>query len=172
MMSRTITALFCFGTWLAGCHASPDRDGPPPRAHELSEEVDITPAVSDSLRLSLDLPRTVRAGAAVPISMRVENTTDRTLDLYLRGRTIAFDLVVTDSAGEIVWRRLEGEVIPAILRIEPLRAGESLNLEAVWDQRTNAGDAVAPGMYTVHGELLTESDPLATPTERFRIEPN
>jgi hypothetical protein len=96
-MSRSIGALFCFVSWLAGCHASPDPDGPPPRAHELSEEVDIAPAVSDSLRLSLDLPRTIRAGAAVPISLHVENTTDRTLDLYLRGRTIAFDLVVSDE---------------------------------------------------------------------------
>jgi hypothetical protein len=171
-MSRSIGALLCFVSWLAGCHASPDPDSPPPRIHELSEEVDIAPAVSDSLRLSLDLPRTIRAGAAVPISVRVENTTDRTLDLYLRGRTIAFDLVVSDEGGEIVWRRLEGEVIPAILRIEPLPAGESLTLEATWDQRTNAGDPVDPGMYTVRGELLTESDPLATPTERFRIEPN
>jgi hypothetical protein len=172
MVSRSIVALFCFGTLLAGCHASPDRDGSPPRAHELSEEVDIEPAVSDSLRLSLDLPRTIRAGAAVPISLHVENITDRTLNLYLRGRTITFDLVVADAVGEVVWRRLEGEIIPAILRIEQLPAGEFLNLEAVWDQRTNAGDPADPGMYAVRGELLTESDLLATPKEWFRIEPN
>jgi hypothetical protein len=158
---------------LVACNVAPgDGVDLPPAFDRPSEEVHISAPVSDTLRLRIQAPDHVPAGEPIPISLHLENISDRTLDLYLRGRTITFDLVVADAAGEVVWRRLEGEVIPAILRIEPLPAGESLTLEASWDQRTNAGDPVDPGMYTVYGELLTESDPLATPTEWLRIEPN
>lgn len=127
---------------------------------------------SDSLRLWLELPDMVRPGQSASMTLRVENVSDRPLDLYLRGRAIAFDLIVTDDRGTVVWRRLEGAVLPAILRIETLAAGESLELEDAWDQRSNEGGAVEPGSYTVRGELLTEGEPLTTPAVPLRITPN
>ena len=101
--------------------------------------------------------------------MRVQNVSDGALDLYLTGRPIAFDLIVTDAEGSVVWRRLEGEVIAAVLRIETLNPGAILVLEDRWNQRSNAGEPVAPGPYTVRGELPTESGPLVTTTSPLRI---
>lgn len=106
----------------------------------------------------------------MPIVLRAENVSGEILELYLQGRTIAFDVVVTDADEHVVWRRLEGEIVPAILRIETLEPGAVLELEARWDQRSNAGEPVAPGRYTVRGEVLAEGDPLVTPTAGFRIE--
>lgn len=134
-----------------------------------SREADETPATSDSLRLRLETPERVTAGEAVPMTLRAENVTDGPVELHLRGREIVFDLVVTRSDGTVAWRRLEGEVVPAILRLETLPAGEALVLEATWDQRANDGSPVAPGVYTVRGELLTEAEPLVTPTDTLRI---
>lgn len=126
----------------------------------------------DSLRLVLELPARVPVGAPVRIGLRVENVSGRPLDLYLRGRAIAFDLIVRRAEdGAVVWRRLEGAILPAILRLERLGPGEALQLEDMWDQRTNAGERVMPGAYSVRGELLTERDPLRTPAAFLRIEP-
>lgn len=127
---------------------------------------------ADSLKILLDAPDTVRAGEPVPVTIRVQNISDRPLDLYLRGRTIAFDVIVTGSDGTVVWRRLADEVIPAILRLETLGPGETLELTDTWDQRSNAGQAVSPGGYTVRGEILAEGEPLVTPTRPLRIRPD
>lgn len=105
----------------------------------------------------------------MPITLRVENVGSRPLDLYLRGRTIAFDLVVSRPDGTVIWRRLHDEMIPAILRLETLAPGAALELEDVWDQRSNDGELVTPGDYLVHGELLSEEQPLVTPAEPLRI---
>lgn len=124
---------------------------------------------SDALRLRLDVPDSAAPGESVEILFRVENVSDRPLDLYLRGRTIAFDVVVTDERGEVVWRRLGGEIVPAILRIETLGPGRAIELTERWDQRTDAGSPVDPGLYSVRAELLTEDRPLISATEPFRI---
>ncbi len=126
---------------------------------------------SDSLRLRVEVPDRVPAGEPVPITLRVENLTDRTLNLYLTGRTIAFDLIVERLDGAMVWRRLEGEVIQSILRLDTLGPGEALVLEDSWAQRTNEGGPVPAGEYRVRGELLAEGEQLASPAERLRIVP-
>lgn len=143
----------------------------PPSAEGSTSETDVASTPSDSLHLWLELPNRVRAGEPVPIALRVKNVTDRPLELHLTGRTIAFDLIVALEDGTVVWRRLEGEVIPAILRLETLGPGETLTLEETWDQRSNAGETVGPGTYTVRGELLTEGEPLVAPSVSLRIEP-
>jgi hypothetical protein len=105
----------------------------------------------------------------VPIRLRAENITQRPLDVYLRGRILTFDVVIAGAAGEVVWRRLEGEIIPAIVRVRPLAPGERLEAETVWNQRTTAGETVAPGEYVVHGLLLVEGEPLRTPPTSLQI---
>lgn len=129
-----------------------------------------TTTAADSLRLTLELPARVGAGQAVPIQLRVENVSGRPLDLYLRGRSVTFDLVVADQGGAVVWRRLENEVIPAAVRIEVLPPGGRLDLEATWNQRSNDGNRVRPGSYTVRGELLTETVPLVAAPRPLVIE--
>lgn len=128
----------------------------------LSRDQDTVTMDSDSLRISLDLPREVPAGQPVPIVLRLENTSSRPLDLYLRGRTIAFDIFVTRPDGEVVWQRLKDEIIPAIVRLEVLQPGEVLELKDDWHQRDNSGRPAGPGNYLVRGAILTEGPPLET----------
>jgi hypothetical protein len=123
----------------------------------------------DSLRLALVVPTAIRAGATVPITLRVENRDSKPTHLYLRGRTIAFDVIVTAADGDSVWRRLEGALIPAIIQAKTLAPGETLELRARWNQRTNAGKAIVPGRYTMRGVLLTDAAPLETPSVELRI---
>jgi len=129
----------------------------------------VTTAGMDSLHLELLLPSRVRTGEPVPIRLRAQNVTQRALDLYLRGRTITFDVVIARASGDVVWRRLEGEIIPAIVHLRPLAPGERLDVETVWDQRTKNGRAVEPGEYVAHGLLLVEGEPLRTPPTSLKI---
>lgn len=148
----------------------------PNEAAEVREAADtssraqsIMTAVSDSVGLQLLVAGPVRAGAAVRFSMLVQNLTARPLDLYLRGRESTFDVVVARPASEVVWRRLEGEITPAIVHIRTLAPTERFELVAEWDQRTKQGTSVPPGEYTARGLLLVEGEPLATLTQTFRI---
>jgi hypothetical protein len=69
----------------------------------------------------------------------------------------------------VVWRRLAGEVIPAVVQLRTLAPGEVLELRAEWDGRPARG-APAPGDYWVRGLLLTDGpEPLATPAAGLRI---
>lgn len=123
----------------------------------------------DSLGLELVLPRSVPARNPVQITLRVQNRTERSVDLYLRGRTATFDVVVARSGGEIIWQRLEDEIIPAIVHLRTLAPAEQLELVTVWNQRTKQGGPLEAGEYTARGLLLVEGDPLETPSARFRI---
>jgi hypothetical protein len=154
---------------LLGCGpAVPER---PADTHPSSGSDAVDMAPSDSLRLSLGVPVEVAAGVSVPVTITLENVSGRPLDLYLRGRTIAFDIVVLDAAGVTTWRRLEGVIIPAILRLESLAPGQVLELSDRWDQRDNAGRPVGAGDYSVYGEVLTEGPPLRTADVPLRILP-
>lgn len=148
-------------------------DSPPPRQQPTDTDPrpkDPMPSdTSDSLRLAIDAPDTVPRGDAVPITFRVENVTDRTLSLHLMGRDIAFDVIVARVDGSTVWRRLEDEVLQAILRFETLAPGQALVLDALWDQRSNAGQPVPPGEYRVWAQLLTDGDPITSPLRTLRI---
>jgi len=116
----------------------------------------------DSLRLDLEVPVEARVGSAVPIALRVHNVADQPIDLYLRGRPIAFDVIVRRDSGEVVWRRLENAIIPAILRIETLPPHGMLELRADWSLETTTGAPVMPGTYAVQGVLFTEDAELRT----------
>ena len=116
----------------------------------------------DSLRLELDVATEARVGSVVSIALRVRNVGDRPIDLYLRGRTVAFDVIVRRDSGEVVWRRLENAIIPAILRIETLAPNATLELRADWSLATTTGATVTPGTYAVEGVLLTEDAEMRT----------
>ena len=126
----------------------------------------------DSLRLQLVSPAQVRAGEAVPIALRLENVGPRPMELYLRGRTIAFDVTVTRPAGDTLWQRLHDAIIPAIIQLRVLAPGEALVLEHEWDQRDNGGAPVGPGEYVVRGSILTDAPaPWASAPAPLRIVP-
>jgi len=123
----------------------------------------------NSLQLELLLPPRVRAGDPMPIRLRAQNVGQRALDLYLRGRTLKFDVVIARPSGEGVWQRLEGEIIPAIVHLHPLTPGERLESDTAWDQRTKNGRRVGPGDYVATGLLLVEGEPLRTAPKPFTI---
>jgi len=129
----------------------------------------VTNPSVESLRLELRIPAQARSGSTVPITLRVENVGDRPIDLYLRGRTIAFDVVVRRPDGEVVWRRLEHEIIPAILRLETLAPWQVLELHTDWSLETNAGSPVTPGSYVLQGLVLTDGPELRTPPVMLRV---
>ena len=109
-----------------------------------------------NIRLTLKIPERVRAASIIPIMMSMENTSAKPLDLYVRGREMTFDVVVRARSGETVWRRLEGEVIPAILKLEVLVPGQPIVFRESWDQVGDSGELIAPGLYSVTGAVLTD----------------
>ena len=123
----------------------------------------MTP-LPDGLRLTLDVPSEPRRDILVPIVLRIENAGDRLLELTLRGRSIAFDVIVRDSSGSVTWRRLANTMIPAIARLEQLEPGQALELHAAWRPGGSP-----PGEYLVEAELFTDGAPLRPPSSAVRL---
>lgn len=124
------------------------------------------------LRLRLTAPERARVGSIVPFVIRIENVGEAALELYLRGRTIAFDILIRDESGAVAWNRLHGEIIPGIIQVKVLDSGETLELSHEWHQRTNRGETVVPGLYSAQGIVLTDGpEPLASGPTQFLIVP-
>jgi hypothetical protein len=113
----------------------------------------------DSIRVEILVPPKVAAGAPVPIAIRIGNTSGRPVELHLQGRVTVFDLTVR-RGDAVLWRRLAGESVPAILQLRVLAPGEVLELKDTWRQVDNAGGRVGPGEYSVSGEIPTDGVPL------------
>jgi hypothetical protein len=113
--------------------------------------------LQDSVAFRVELPHAAHPGEPVPIVLRLTNRTERPLDLTLQGRPLAFDVTVTNQEGSVIWRRLEGAVVPSILALRTLKPAESLTFEATWDGRDRRGRAVPPGRYLVAGALPTDT---------------
>lgn len=155
----------------SGCETGGDSE----KVDSINRPVEAVAPVPDPVagaKVSLVVPDTVARGAKVPIVIRVSNTTSAPLDLYLRGRDIAFDITVTDSTRAEVWRRLEGETVLAIIQIKTLGPGETLELSDDWDQRTGSGRPAAAGVYGIRGSVLTDgSTSLVSNEARLVIKP-
>ena len=113
----------------------------------------------DSMRVEIVVPPKVAAGVPVPIAIRIGNPTARPIELHLQGRTVVFDLIVSRE-DEVVWRRLEGESVTAILQLRMLAPGEVLELKDTWQQKDGAGRTVGPGEYSVTGVVPTDAAPI------------
>ena len=124
---------------------------------------------ADSMRFEIVVPDSVPLGAPVPIVLRLTNPGPEPITVYLQGRPIAFDITVTDAQGRMVWRRLEGKVVTAILAIRRLEPGAHLEVEDIWRQVAGSGAPVPPGEYQVAGSLPTDAEPLRTAPARLRI---
>lgn len=139
----------------AGCGEAGDSDEVDTFAAQVEARAGV-PFAQEGAVVTLDVPPSVATGAPVPIRIRVQNETAAPLDLYLRGRDVTFDIVIADSGGETIWRRLGDEPVQAILQLHTLAPGEALELSHEWDQRSERGSKVAPGRYTVRGSVLTD----------------
>jgi hypothetical protein len=109
-----------------------------------------------SMTLQIVLPTTVRVGEAVPITLRLTNTSREPVTAYLQGRPVAFDIIVSRRDSSVVWRRLEGVVVTAVLQVRTLAPEEVLEFSDTWTQRSNGGELVGPGEYLVTGVLPTD----------------
>jgi hypothetical protein len=119
----------------------------------------------DSLRRELVAPEQTRAGAPVDIVLRVTNITARPLDLSLQGRDIVFDVAVTNSRRQEVWRRLQGQAAQAILQLKTLAPNEALELRTTWNPR-----ATDTGEHTISADIKTDGAPILFRPVRVRIE--
>ena len=96
------------------------------------------------------------------------NDSDSAMDLHLRGREPTMEVVVSDEHGDTVWRRLDGEMIPAVLQLRSLAPGEQLDVSADWDLRAD-GTLVGPGVYMVRASLVAEDEMLEASPVRLII---
>ncbi|HKT58430.1 MAG TPA: BsuPI-related putative proteinase inhibitor [Gemmatimonadales bacterium] len=112
--------------------------------------------LQDSVAFRVHAPTSVRAGEPVPIQLVLTNRTERPLTIYLQGRPLAFDITVSREDGTVIWRRLQGQVVSAILAVRELKPAESLSFDAVWDGRLRDGRAAPPGRYLITGHLPTD----------------
>jgi hypothetical protein len=119
-------------------------------------------------RVWLEAPDTVSRGTRVKLRLILLNDSDSAVDLCLRGREPTMEVVVNDENGETVWRRLAGEMIPAVLQLRSLAPGEQLDVSADWDLRVD-GTLVAPGAYLVRASLVAEDQVLEASPVRLDI---
>ena len=103
-----------------------------------------------------------RVGQPVPITLTLTNRTAHPLTLTMQGRPVAFDVTVARPDGHVIWRRLAGQVVPAILAVRTLAPAETLSFAATWNGRAADGLPVAPGRYVVTGSLPSEPPEVLT----------
>jgi hypothetical protein len=163
------SALTCFvlAAVMAACD-SDHRSGAAGRTGDSEMPMTATP---DSVTAMLDGPQSARLGVPVTFVLRVRNEAAQTTTLYLRGREIAFDVVLTDTNGREIWSRLHDQVVQAIVRVEQVDPGQSIELRHTWNQHDNLGRPARPGEYNVQGLVLTDGAPIRTPARRMRILP-
>ena len=114
------------------------------------------------MRFEIMIPSAVNQGESVPVTLRLTNSSGQPQTAYLTGRPTAFDIEVSDADGTVIWRRLAGETVPAILGVRTLAPGEALTFEGSWRQRDQSGRPVPPGVYHIVGVLPTDAQPLRT----------
>jgi hypothetical protein len=106
----------------------------------------------------------------VPLVFSVLNAGNAPVTLQLLGREPTADFRISDSHDRVVWTRLRGQTMLGALRLYPLDAGKRLSFRELWDQRSDAGQPVPPGVYLVRGVLLTDAPGgLESPAFRLRI---
>jgi len=151
MYTRYLIALLGAAALVFACgprapHAAETAAGqeqPPLRRHA---HRDGEPAVAPTLD--------VRVGDGVELALRVENTTDKKVDLiFPSGRT--HDFVVLDSAGVEVWRWSQSRMFTGALRSRTIGARQSIAFEERWER-----PAAARGRFTAVASLASENHPL------------
>jgi hypothetical protein len=108
-----------------------------------------------SLEFWLEVPASVRVGTPVPLTVKLQNTSNRPVELSFSGRP-AYDFVVTKPDGLEVWHWSHGQAIQAILELKTLKPGEAVEFAEAWGQRDNEGKPVPSGTYWVRGILNLE----------------
>jgi hypothetical protein len=164
-------------SWLAvlllasACTADPPDE---PAEVDLSTSVENGDAVDRGatmqVTVELEHPDRIPTGHTVPFAVRVVNPGPGTVDLSLTGDPVAVDVVVRDRAGQVLWRRLHGEMIGLVLQLRSLGPGEALEFHYEWDLRDNEGNLVPPGTYRVQARVPAEEAELVSAEGELTIE--
>ena len=126
--------------------------------------------LQDSVAFRVHAPTSVHVGEPVPIELVLTNRTEHPITLSLQGRPLAFDITVSREDGSVIWRRLEGQVVSAILAVRELAPAQSLTFSATWDGRLADGRPAGPGRYRLSGRLPTDTpEGLSTPAVTLQI---
>jgi hypothetical protein len=119
--------------------------------------------VSQGLKITLTTDRSVyHRGQPVLMTLTETNTSNQSVDVELGPSTDGF--FVTQN-GRQVWASNAG-VQPLFIALRTLRPGESLQLSATWNGRSNVGPASTPS-----GPLVVHSQVAGSPTVNIRILP-
>lgn len=93
--------------------------------------------------------------SSVRLVLHVTNTGDSPIELNFN-TSQRYDFVVETTTGEEVWRWSDGMSFLQALSTETLPAGESWEVEAVWDPGDRAGEYVATGVLTARDRDLRQ----------------
>ena len=102
--------------------------------------------------LTLEAPDEVEAGQTINLKLVWRNLTDKPVELTLGGRP-PYDFVLTTNEGEEIGRWLAGQTVLEILEIKTVDPGQKLEFMLEWQPVDQAGAALAPGRYLMHGIL-------------------
>lgn len=147
---------FVLAVLLASCTDAPRVDSPVDTFTAKTEARAGVPLAKEGAVVTLVAPTLASPGTPVPLRVQVRNETAAPLDLYLRGREVTFDILVSDASGDAVWSRLSGQVTQAILQLRTLAPGEVMEMTHTWDQKSQRGAQVQPGTYKIRGMIITD----------------
>jgi hypothetical protein len=139
--------------------ASPNAAAPPPGP---APNPNAPTAVSATATVGSDNPRlvleTAAAATGVQITFTIGNTSDRLLPFRFASAQ-NFDLIITDTNGNEVWRWSRGQYFTSVVRSEALRPMGSWKYQAIWNRQDNEGKPVPSGEYRLVGRV-TSTPPL------------
>jgi hypothetical protein len=145
-LRHTVTGLACVLAVLAGCV-----NADPPEAERAGsargEAITLVPTLA-----------VVVAGDSVRFTFRVANAGTAAVDMSF-GSGQRYDIVVSDAAGEEVWRWSSDRMFAQAVGEERLEAGGTLEYEATWDP------AGREGVYRAVARLVSSDQPLELGTE-------
>lgn len=105
-----------------------------------------------ALEARLSAPGRVKQDSAITLSVEVVNRGDSpaTIDAPFGDGAPPFDVLVTSTSGETVWREPTGDRAGAALNFDPIAPGATLHYgTARWALRDLRGAKVSPGAYRV-----------------------
>lgn len=99
----------------------------------------------------------------ITFTLTIRNEGSKTLDLVSATSQI-YDLEVYQEPGILVWNWAHGQSFPQVITTVTLQPGEQKTYQVTWNGRSNQGDPVPSGSYSVRARLVTE------PSASYRFE--
>ena len=148
-------------------------------AHSTGEEPWRPPP--EPLRLTIEVPATVRRGEPVSYRVALTNAGKLPVLVHTAGRAehgLWHELVVSTPAGVVVWSPRLVALPPGVFAVDiaaewerSLSPGQSLTAERSWDQRDLHRRLVPPGVYRVRAVITLGEPPRGTPEFEAISEP-